>query len=114
MTLINTAFSLLLLFKFHTGLLGIALSLFLYFISFNALEACLPSSVTKVVNSKAKGTAMGVYSMCQFLGIFVGGALSGWLFQHYGAEGIFIVSSLLSVIWFAIIYMKMDFNAHHD
>lgn len=97
-----------LLFEFHMGLPVIAVCLFMYFISFNALEACLPSSVTKVVNPTAKGTAMGVYSMCQFLGIFVGGAISGWLFQHYGASGIFATVSFLSIIWLAIVASVMD------
>jgi MFS family permease len=83
----------------HTSLAVLGVALFLYFISFNALEACLPSSVTKAVDPNAKGTAMGVYSMCQFLGIFVGGALSGTLFEHFQVMGIFATISIIASIW---------------
>ncbi len=107
-TIANIALSQALLFEFHYGLFFIGAFLFMYFISFNALEACLPSSVTKSVNPNAKGTAMGVYSMCQFLGIFIGGSMSGWLFQHYGASGIFITVSLISLIWLALVSKALE------
>lgn len=45
--------------------------MFLYFISFNVLEATLPSLVSKQANPGSKGTAMGIYSTSQFLGIFL-------------------------------------------
>lgn len=95
----NIVISQILLLHYHAGLTAIGILLLLYFISFNALEACLPSSVTKVVNPNAKGTAMGIYSMCQFLGIFFGGVLSGRVFQFYGASGIFITVAIISTLW---------------
>lgn len=107
-TISNIAISTAVLFGIHSSLFLIGLLLFLYFISFNALEACLPSSVTKVVNPNAKGTAMGVYSMSQFLGFFVGGTMSGWLFQHYGVEVIFISLSCISLIWLGIVIKGMQ------
>jgi MFS family permease len=54
----------------------------LYFVAFNFLEASLPSMVSKTAKAHTKGTAMGVYSSCQFLGIFAGGLLSGFLFEY--------------------------------
>jgi MFS family permease len=72
----------------------------LYFVAFNILEASLPSLISKQANHNNKGTAMGVYSSCQFLGIFVGGSLAGLLFQHVGITGLFITNTLLSGLWF--------------
>jgi hypothetical protein len=51
--------------------------LWLFFVGFNYLEATLPSLLSKAVSADGKGTAMGVYSTCQFLGAFAGGAGGG-------------------------------------
>ncbi len=75
--------------------------MFLYFLAFNALEAMLPSLVSKQTTSDYKGTAMGVYSSCQFLGIFAGGALSGFLYQHYGNSGVFMMNAVIAALWFS-------------
>ena len=73
--------------------------MFTYFLAFNALEAMLPSLVSKRTNPKNKGTAMGVYSSCQFLGIFAGGSLAGLLYQNYGSQGIFITNAFIAILW---------------
>jgi len=76
--------------------------MFLYFVAFNILEALLPSQISKQANPKSKGTAMGVYSTSQFLGIFVGGSISGFIYQWHGQAGIFISNTILSLIWFIV------------
>ena len=59
------------------------LALLLFFAGFTYLEAMLPSQLAfKLKNElvslqEKKGLAMGIYSSCQFLGIFIGGALGG-------------------------------------
>ena len=81
--------------------------MFIYFVVFNILEAILPSLVSRQASLTTKGTAMGMYSSSQFLGIFVGGALSGIVFQWHGNQGIFIMNGLIALVWFFIaIYMK--------
>lgn len=77
-------------------------ALFVYFVSFNILEANLPSLISKQAEINSKGTAMGVYSSCQFLGIFVGGLLAGLLYASVDIAGIFIVNALIAVIWLLI------------
>ena len=47
----------------------------LFFLAFNLLEALLPSLISKESPAGYKGTAMGVYSTSQFLGVAIGGAL---------------------------------------
>lgn len=76
--------------------------MFVYFLAFNALEAMLPSLVSKRTNPNTKGTAMGVYSSCQFLGIFAGGSLAGLLYQHVGNPGIFVTNALVATIWLSV------------
>lgn len=77
------------------------LLLSIYFIGFNILEAILPSFISKEVNSDSKGTAMGVYSCSQFLGIFAGGLCAGILYANLGSTSIFVINGLLCCFWLA-------------
>ncbi len=79
---------------------SIWLWMFLYFVSFNILEATLPSLVSKTAESHSKGTAMGIYSSCQFLGIFAGGLSSGLIYSFTDKLGVFILNLFLSLLWF--------------
>ena len=63
------------------NLYALLAALTLFFSGFNVMEASLPSLITKVAPPDAKGTAMGLYSSLQFLGIFVGGVVGGWANQ---------------------------------
>ena len=85
-----------------TGVLIYA-GLWLFFVGFNYLEATLPSLLSKSVSADSKGTAMGVYSTCQFAGAFAGGAGGGWLLDHLG-EGILSgVCLLLAAAWWLVV-----------
>ena len=75
------------------------IGLWLFFVGFNYLEATLPSLVSKTAFSDSKGTAMGVYSTCQFLGAFAGGAAGGWLLQHMGEAALVLACLLLVAAW---------------
>jgi len=87
------------LYEFHNTLSAIVLALWLFFAAFNLLEATLPSLVSKLAPTQSKGTAMGVYSSSQFLGIFVGGWAGGWMFQHYGFSGVFLFCAGMVGLW---------------
>ncbi|WP_156497811.1 MFS transporter, partial [Oleiphilus sp. HI0043] len=76
------------------------LSLFFYFMAFNLLEASLPSLVSKICPAGSKGTAMGVYSTCQFFGAFVGGVLGGWVLSSYDESGVYLLVSIVCLGWF--------------
>jgi predicted MFS family arabinose efflux permease len=73
-----------------------------FFAGFNTMEAMLPSLVTKIAPVDAKGTATGVYSSSQFLGIFVGGSVGGLAFAAGGARGVFVLALVLALIWLAV------------
>lgn len=79
------------------------LGLLLFFWGFNLLEATLPSAVTKVASSGAKGTATGVYSTCQFAGVFFGGAFGGWLLSAFSSGLVFYAAAALTVLWLALL-----------
>ncbi|MBT9612319.1 MAG: MFS transporter [Burkholderiales bacterium] len=89
----------LLLAQFVGQFWGIVLALFCYFVAFNVLEASLPSIISKIAPASAKGTAMGVYNTSQSFGMFLGGAVGGYLSQHYGASAVFIFCSVLIGLW---------------
>jgi len=74
----------------------------LFFAGFNIMEASLPSLVTKTAPSGSTGTATGVYSSSQFLGIFVGGVAGGWVNQAEGAGGVFILACGLAMLWLLV------------
>lgn len=63
---------------------GIIAGVQLFFMAFNVMEAILPSLISKESPAGYKGTAMGVYSTSQFIGVAIGGSLGGWL---YGLQG---------------------------
>jgi MFS family permease len=82
---------------FHRGYVAVGLCLF--FGSFSFLEAVLPSAISRLAPVAQKGGAFGLYSCSQFLGIFVGGALGGWLFGRYTAAGVYLFCTTLTLLW---------------
>jgi predicted MFS family arabinose efflux permease len=81
---------------------GLVLGLFLFFLSFNLLEAMLPSLISRLAPSESKGAAIGVYSTAQFLGAFAGGALAG-LISGYGATGVFLLTGGVIAVWLLLV-----------
>lgn len=81
---------------------GLVASLFAYFVAFNLLEATLPSLISKLAPTSAKGTAMGVYNTSQSLGLFAGGVAGGWLAQHQGFGAVFVLCAVLMGGWLVL------------
>ena len=82
----------------HNAVITISM-LFVYFAAFNLLEASLPSWLSKVCPVGNRGTAMGIYSTCQFLGTFIGGILGGFALANLGIQGLFWLLALLLLSW---------------
>jgi MFS family permease len=76
--------------------------------AFNLLEATLPSLISKLAPAGAKGTAMGIYSTCQFLGAFLGGISGGIITHYFGYSGVFWLAACLTILWviFAVTMKK--------
>jgi YajR YAM domain len=77
-------------------------ALVIFFSAFNTMEALLPSLVTKAAPAGAKGTATGIYSSSQFLGIFFGGAVGGWASAVGGVGAVFGFALAVALFWLAL------------
>lgn len=75
----------------------------IFFAGFNIMEASLPSLVTKIAPAAAKGTASGIYSSSQFIGIFFGGLVGGWVHSGAGNTGVFGLCAALGLIWLIVV-----------
>ncbi|MDE2440145.1 MAG: MFS transporter [Betaproteobacteria bacterium] len=90
------------LFVLHENLWVLALWLLLFFVAFNVLEATLPSLVSRTAPPAAKGAALGVYNTTQAVGLFIGGALGGYIAQHFGDNAVFAACSGVVLVWLAV------------
>ncbi len=87
---------------YQASIYSVAFGLFLFFVGFNVLEACLPSLISRVSPSESKGAAMGVYSSSQFFGAFLGGALGGACYGSWGAEVLFLSCAAAACLWLVV------------
>jgi predicted MFS family arabinose efflux permease len=63
------------------------------------METVLPALVSVFAPVSLRGTAMGIFSSAQFLGVFAGGAVGGNALQWGGAIALAAVLSTLAVAW---------------
>lgn len=90
----------LMMYAGYSSLTIIVVAMLLYFVAFNALEASLPSLVSKAAPAISKGTAMGIYSSSQFFGAFLGGVLGGWIAQNHGRSSVYLFCAAAIGVWF--------------
>lgn len=83
---------------FWTLVIGVQL----FFVGFNLMEAILPSLVSKESPPGFKGTAMGLYSTSQFIGVAIGGSMGGWVFGHFDAQSVFVVGAVIAAVWLLV------------
>ena len=76
----------------------------LFFIGFNMFEPLLQSFVSKFAKVHQKGAALGVANTFAYVGIFLGGAIGGWLYQHFGSGGVATFVLIVSIFWAAWIF----------
>ena len=82
---------------------GMAIALLLaFFVAFNILEASLPSLVSRLASPSSRGAALGVYNTTQALGLFTGGAVGGWLAQHFGEAAVFVFGIAVVALWLGV------------
>ena len=82
-----------------TSFMVIAGGLLSFFVAFNILEAMLPSLISRIAPPNAKGAALGVYNTTQALGLFVGGAMGGWLVKNFDAGAVFVGGAAMVALW---------------
>ncbi|MGC4123571.1 MFS transporter, partial [Enterobacter sp.] len=74
----------------------------IFFLAFNLMEALLPSLISKESPAGYKGTAMGIYSTSQFIGVAIGGALGGWVDGLFDSQTVFLAGALLATVWLLV------------
>lgn len=92
------------------------------------MEALLPSLISKESPVGYKGTAMGIYSTSQFIGVAIGGSLGGFLYAHDGAATVLPAAQYLRLFGlplasrcknrlmsaaFALLFQQ-EFRPHHS
>jgi len=84
------------------------ITLTIFFIAFNSVEALLPSLLSRTASPAKRGLAMGIFSTSQFLGTFFGGAIGGLIYDIYDLNSVFLFTIFVALIWwFLIILMPL-------
>jgi len=88
--------------------LNLSMSVFLvllslFFIAFNAVEAILPSLLSRTAGASKRGLAMGIFSTSQFLGTFIGGAIGGLIYDIFDLNSVFLLTIFMAIIWWLVI-----------
>ena len=84
----------------------LAAYLVLYFGLFNFLEAAMPSTVSKLVDEKYRGAAMGAFSTSQFFGAFMGGVIGGYLYSLSEAMVLVVAAMIFFVVGVVALFMS--------
>ena len=89
----------------------LAAILFVFFCGSNILEACQPSIASRAAPPHARGAAMGFYNTLQSLGFFAGGAAGGALMKAGGAQVLFGVCGLATLVWLLVAWFMAPIEA---
>jgi predicted MFS family arabinose efflux permease len=84
---------------FSNSFMWFAVGATFFFIGFNMFEPLLQSFVAKFAKVHQKGAALGVANTFAYVGVFLGGAIGGWIYGHYNEEGVTVFVVVLSVFW---------------
>lgn len=76
-----------------------------FFAGFNFFESYLPALISQVAPEGARGMVMGVFSSCQFFGIFTGGMVS--VCSHQFA---FLVDVPMIILWLLAIWSIVNIH----
>ena len=81
------------------------ITLTIFFIAFNSIEALLPSLLSRTADAAKRGLAMGIFSTSQFLGTFFGGAIGGLIYDIYDLNSVFLFTIFVALIWLILILL---------
>ncbi len=79
------------------------ITLTIFFVAFNSIEAILPSLLSKTASPSKRGLAMGIFSTSQFLGTFIGGAIGGLIYDIYDLNSVFLFTIFVAIIWWFMV-----------
>ena len=79
------------------------ITLTIFFVAFNTIEAILPSLLSRTASVSKRGLAMGIFSTSQFLGTFIGGAIGGLIYDIYDLNSVFLFTIFVAIIWWFMV-----------
>jgi MFS family permease len=79
------------------------ITLTIFFVAFNSIEAILPSLLSRTASPSKRGLAMGIFSTSQFLGTFIGGAIGGLIYDIYDLNSVFLFTIFVAIIWWFMV-----------
>jgi MFS family permease len=79
------------------------ITLTIFFVAFNSVEAILPSLLSRTASPSKRGLAMGIFSTSQFLGTFIGGAIGGLIYDIYDLNSVFLFTIFVAIIWWFMV-----------
>ena len=79
------------------------ITLTIFFVAFNTVEALLPSLLSRTASASKRGLAMGIFSTSQFIGTFIGGAIGGFIYDIYNLNSVFLFTIFVAIIWWLLI-----------
>nr|WP_281951581.1 MFS transporter [Nitrosophilus kaiyonis] len=84
---------------FSSSFLLFTIGAVFFFIGFNMFEPLLQSFVSKFAKVHQKGAALGVANTFAYIGIFLGGAIGGILYQYGKEVAVAIAVLIVCVFW---------------
>lgn len=95
------------------GQLGIGAFLLAFFCGFNAVEMILPAEASRATPAAFRGTAMGIYTTCQFAGTFAGAMAGAFMYLQGGAQGVGLAASMLLATWVVVSFIRKEEKVSH-
>jgi len=90
-------------FTSNLNFLVFLITLTIFFVAFNTVEAILPSLLSRTASTSKRGLAMGIFSTSQFLGTFIGGAIGGLIYDIYDLNSVFLFTIFVAIIWWFMV-----------
>ena len=90
-------------FSFKLNFKVFLITLTIFFVAFNTVEALLPSLLSRTASASKRGLAMGIFSTSQFVGTFIGGAIGGFIYDIYDLNSVFLFTIFVAIIWWFMV-----------
>ena len=90
----------------ETNLLIFTISILAFLTAFSFFESKLPALASSQCNFAERGMKMGIFSSWQFMGIFIGSWLGGYLVQNNSMDEIYILIEVMLILWMGIVYFS--------
>ena len=75
----------------------------LFFVGFATLEPIMQSLASKYAKAHLRGSALGVFTTCSYIGSFVGAMIGAWLYHYIGLIGVGVFVGVVCCFWLLLL-----------